>query len=280
MKSTAELSAEQAAFWNGPGGQGWLAAYSRIERALAPFTHVLLEAAGARAGEHVIDIGCGTGAPTVELAAAVGLGGHVMAIDVSATLIGAARSHRIDNASFVLGDAAAHPFRHQAYDMVFSRHGVMFFGDPVAAFRNFHQALKPGGRLVFLCWRTPQENPWGLVPLQAAAPFLPPFPRPGPEEPGQYSFGDRARVERILKEAGFASPAIQAVDRPVWLGPTPDAIADGMTRFGPLARVMAEAEPAAVEKAKAAVIAALKPHQGADGIVLPGACWVVRAHKD
>jgi ubiquinone/menaquinone biosynthesis C-methylase UbiE len=280
MKSTTELAAEQAAFWNGPGGQGWLAAYSRIERALAPFTHLLLAAADARPGEHVIDIGCGTGAVTSELARAVGPGGHVLAIDISEALIGAARSHRVDNATFVLGDAASHPFHIKAYDMVFSRHGVMFFGDPVAAFRNFYGALKPQGRLVFLCWRTPRENPWGLVPVQAAAPFLPPIERPGPEEPGQYSFGDRARIERILKESGFAAPAIQPVDRPVWLGAAADQIADGMTRFGPLARSFAEAEPAAVDKAKAAIIAALQPHQGPDGVILPGACWVVRAHKD
>ena len=280
MKSTTELAAEQAVFWNGPGGEGWLAAYSRIERSLAPFTHPLLAAADARPGEHVIDIGCGTGAVTAQLAAAVGPGGHVLAIDISEALIGAARSHRVDNATFVLGDAASHPFHIKAYDMVFSRHGVMFFGDPVAAFRNFHQALKPQGRLVFLCWRTPRENPWGAVTVQAAAPFLPPIERPGPEEPGQYSFGDRARVERILKQSGFAMPAIQPVDRPVWLGATPDQIADGMTRFGPLARPFAEADPAAVDRAKAAIITALQPHQGPDGVILPGACWLVRAHRD
>src|SRR5262249_9368473 len=153
-------------------------------------------------------------------------------------LIGAARSRRVDNATFVLGDAATHPFRQQAYDLVSSRFGVMFFGDPVLAFRNFHQALKPGGRLVFVCWRTPQENPWGLVPVRAAAPFLPPIPRPGPEEPGQYAFGDRGRVERILTESGFGGAAIQPVDRPVWMGADAAQITEGMTRFGPLARVL------------------------------------------
>ena len=277
MKSAAELAAEQAAFWNGPGGQGWLGAYQRIERSLEPFSQVLLEAASARAGEHVIDIGCGTGGTTAALARTVGPTGHVVGLDISETLIAAARSHRVDGATFVLGDAASHPFRHQAYDLVFSRFGVMFFGDPVAAFRNFRQALKPDGRLVFIAWRTPQENPWGLVPLRAAAPFLPPIPRPGPEDPGQYSFGDRARVERILKGAGFSAPTIEAFERPVWLGPTVAEIVDGAGRFGPLARAFADAGPAAVEKAKAAIATALEPHQGPDGVVLPGACWLVRA---
>ena len=217
-KSTAELAAEQAAYWNGPGGKGWLASYRRIERGIAAFSAELLAAAAAQPGEHVVDVGCGTGATTAELARAVGATGHVLGIDISETLIEAARSQRVDNATFVLGDAGTHPFKAASYDLVFSRFGVMFFGDPVAAFSNFRQALKPTGRLVFVCWRTPQENPWGHVPLRAAQPFLPPLPRPGPDDPGQYSFGDRARVERILKESGFGPPDIRPIDRPVSLG--------------------------------------------------------------
>ena len=277
MKSTAELAAEQAAYWNGPGGRGWLASYRRIERGIAAFSAELVDAAAARPGEHVVDVGCGTGATTAELAHAVGPKGHVLGIDISETLIGAARAQRVDNATFVLGDAATHPFKAASCDLVFSRFGVMFFGDPVAAFRNFHRALKPTGRLVFVCWRTPQENPWGLVPLSAARPFLPPLPRPGPEDPGQFSFGDRARVERILKESGFVSPAIRPIDRPVFLGTDMAEILDNAGRFGPLARAFADAEPAAIEKAKAAIAAALEPHLGPEGVMLPGACWLVSA---
>ena len=118
----------------------------------------------------------------------------------------------------MVGDATTYPFEAASFDLVFSRFGVMFFGDPVAAFKNLRRALKPAGRLVFLCWRTPQENPWGLVPMRAAQPFLPPMRRPGPEDPGQYSFGDRARVERILKEAGFGAPSFKPLDRPIWMG--------------------------------------------------------------
>ena len=276
-KSTAELAAEQAAYWNGPGGKGWLASYRRIERGIAAFSAELVDAAAAQPGEHVVDVGCGTGATTAELARAVGATGHVLGIDISETLVEAARSQRVDNATFVLGDAATHPFKAASYDLVFSRFGVMFFGDPVTAFGNFRQALKPTGRLVFVCWRTPQENPWGHVPLRAAQPFLPPLPRPGPEDPGQYSFGDRARVERILKESGFGQPDIRPIDRPVSLGKDMAEILDNAGRFGPLARAFADAEPAAIEKAKAAIAAALEPHLGPEGVMLPGACWLVSA---
>jgi len=278
-KSAGELAAEQAAYWNGPGGQGWLAAYARIERGFAEFAKVLLVVANARPGEHIIDVGCGTGATTAELARAVGPTGHVLGVDISETLIEAARSHRVDNATFVLGDAATHPFKAGTYDLVFSRFGVMFFGEPVAAFRNFRRALKPGGRLVFICWRPPQENPWAVVPLRAAEPFLPPLPRPGPEDPGQFSFGDRRRVERILTEAGFGRLAIEPVERPMFLGASIADIVQGAGRFGPLARAFANAEPAAVEKAKAAIATALEPHLGPSGVELPGACWLVTATR-
>jgi len=128
-------------------------------------------------------------------------------------VIEAARAQGLANARFEVGDATIFRFEAQSFDLVFSRFGVMFFGDPVAAFTNMRHALKPGGRLVFICWRTPAENPWAGVPMRAAQPFLPPMERPGPEEPGQYSFGDRARVERILTQAGFTGLSIEPVDQ-------------------------------------------------------------------
>jgi SAM-dependent methyltransferase len=207
----------------------------------------------------------------------VGLAGHVLGVDISETLITAARAHRLDNATFVVGDAATHPFQAGHYDLVFSRFGVMFFADPVAAFRNIRRALKPAGRLVFIAWRTPQENPWGTTPVRAAQPFLPPQQRPGPEDPGQFAFGDRARVERILGEAGFTALRFEPIDRQIWMGDTVAEVVAGAGKFGPLARAFAGAEPAAIEKAKQAIAEVLAPHEGPEGVRLPGACWLVRA---
>ena len=277
MKTAVESAAEQAAFWNGPGGQGWLASYARIERAIAEVGKITLAAAAAKSGERVIDVGCGTGGTTQALAEAVGPTGHVLGVDISKTLVGEAQSQRVPNATFVVGDATTHPFDAAAHDLVFSRFGVMFFGDPVAAFRNLQRALKPTGRLVFVCWRTPQENPWGLVPVRAAAPHLPPMPRPGPEDPGQYSFGDRARVERILKESGFGAIRLEPLDRPIWMGADVAEVVGNAGRFGPMARAFAEATSEQIEKAKAAIAEAITPHQSAAGVVMPGACWLVRA---
>lgn len=276
-KSAAELAADQAAYWNGPGGQGWLAAQARLDRSLVEIGGRALALADARSGEKAIDVGCGPGGTTAALAKSVGPDGHVLGVDISRPLIEAAKAQALANATFLVADATTHPFEAASFDLVFSRFGVMFFADPVAAFANLCRALKPSGRLAFVCWRTPQENPWGLVPLKAAAPFLPPMPRPGPEDPGQYSFGDRARVERILTGAGFGTPAIEPLDVQMWMG---DDVADVLAnagRFGPLARAFADVPPAVVAKAKKAIAEALAPHATSDGVILPGACWLVSA---
>jgi SAM-dependent methyltransferase len=276
-KSIAQLAAEQAAHWNGPGGQNWLKAQARLDHLMAEITRGVLALANAQPGEKAIDVGCGSGVTASALATSVGPEGHVLGVDISRPLIDAALTRRLSNATFVVADAGAHPFEAVSADLIFSRFGVMFFADPVAAFTNLRRALKPSGRLAFVCWRPPQDNPWSLVPVKAAAPFLPPMPRPGPEEPGQFAFGDAARVERILKGAGFTGLAIEPLDVSIWMGRDPADVVANAGRFGPLARPLAEAEPAAAARAKAAIIEALAPHATKEGVSLPGACWLVSA---
>jgi SAM-dependent methyltransferase len=277
VKTREELAAEQAAYWKGAGGTMWLGAYDRIQRGIAGFSEIVLGAADAQPGERVIDVGCGTGGTTAELAQAVDAKGHVLGVDISEPLIGAARARGLGNATFEVADATTYAFEPASFDLVFSRFGVMFFADPVAAFGNVRRALKPSGRLVFLCWRTPAENPWAAVPMRAAQPFLPPMARPGPEDPGQYSFGDRNRVERILTAAGFNGLSIDPVDLMMNQGKDIPDVLDRIGDFGPLARAFKDIAPEQIEKAKAAIAEALKPHATADGVRLAGACWLVRA---
>ena len=277
MKTRQQLSAEQADYWKGAGGKMWLGAYDRIQRGIVEFSELVLKAANAQPGERVLDVGCGTGGTTAELARAVGASGRVLGVDISEPLVGAARAQKLANASFEVGDATRYPFEPQSFDLVFSRFGVMFFADPVAAFGNIRRAMKPAGRLVFLCWRTPQENPWAAVPMRAAQPFLPPMERPGPEDPGQYSFGDRTRVERILTEAGFRNLSIEPVDLTLNQGKDVPDVLQRIGDFGPLARAFKDVAPDQVAMAKEAIGKALEPYARPDGVRLAGACWLVRA---
>ena len=141
-KSTAELAAEQAAHWNGPGGQNWLKAQARLDHLMAGITRHALALANAQPGEAAIDVGCGPGTTTAALAAAVGPEGQVLGVDISRVLIDAAATRRLSNATFVVADAGSHPFEAASVDLIFSRFGVMFFADPVRAFTNI-----AGGRL-------------------------------------------------------------------------------------------------------------------------------------
>ena len=278
MTAERDIAAEQAAFWNGPGAESWLGSLVRVERSITGFGEQALAAAAAQPAEDVIDIGCGTGSTTLALGNAVGAGGMVLGLDISEPLIDVARRKSPPpQVTFMVGDAATNRFEAARTDLLFSRFGVMFFADPVAAFANLRRALKPTGRLTFVCWRPVTENNWVLVPMKAAGPHLPPAERPGPEDPGPFAFGDPARVTRILTEAGFTPPAFQPLDRQLWSGDTIEDAVENMTKFGPLARAFAGASHAQTAQAKKAIAAVLGPHLGGEGVHLSGACWLVSA---
>ncbi len=276
------LHADQVTFWTGDGGAIWMKAEARIETAIATLGDRALAAAAPRPGESVLDVGCGTGPTTRLLARAVAPSGTVLGLDLSVPMIAeAARraaAESLTNVRFVAGDASAHAFEPASMDLLFSRFGVMFFGDPPTAFTNLRRALKPGGRLTFLCWRTFKENGWAFVPFMAGVPLLPPLPRPAPDEPGPFAFGDPARVTGILTAAGFAGITIEPIDelQALATGGLDEAVTQA-TEMGPLARLLRDTPDDLRAKVADAVRAALAPHATKDGVRLPAACWLVKA---
>jgi SAM-dependent methyltransferase len=150
---------DQIKFWNETAGQNWTVLQERMDANLAAIGDAVLAFANAKPGEVVLDVGCGTGATSLALARA---GAKVTGLDISRPMLDLARSRAIQaglDISFIEADASAHAFQPE-FDLVFSRFGVMFFDDPVGAFANLHKALKPGGRLAFVCWRRwPRRGP-------------------------------------------------------------------------------------------------------------------------
>src|SRR5262249_38336345 len=149
----------------------------------------------------VLDVGCGCGDSTVDLARRVAPDGTVVGMDISAVMLERARQTAREqgvNARFEHADAQTHAFAPASFDVLFSRFGVMFFADPTAAFANLRSALRPGGKLAFVCWQSLAENPWMLVPLGAAFQIIPPPPMPAPDAPGPFAFADQSRVRSIL----------------------------------------------------------------------------------
>lgn len=179
----AEESADQVDDWNGQSGERWVANQARLDALVAVFGQAAIEAAAPAMGERVLDIGCGAGASSLALAARVGAGGQVLGVDISEPLIERARElARHDTpALFQVADASSAELPEGAFDILFSRFGVMFFDDPTAAFTHMRRALRLGGRVAFVCWRGATENDWmrlpvgalkdmGIAPIQSLAP--------------------------------------------------------------------------------------------------------------
>lgn len=267
-----QANADQIAYWNGVAGQKWVTAQDRLDTMLAEFSDRLLAEANTRAGERVLDIGCGCGATTLSLSKA---GAVPTGLDVSEPMLARAR-HRAPGIEFLESDAATHAFKAE-YDLLFSRFGVMFFDKPDNAFLNLRKALKPGGRLVFACWRDWRENEWVRVPLSAVRPLLPPQPQLGPEDPGPFSFADLARVRRILSFAGFDQITCKPFDTPMVLGSTLDDAIAHVSEIGPVSRMLTDATPDQRTQAVAALKQAMQPFAGKSPVAMGGAVWIVSA---
>jgi ubiquinone/menaquinone biosynthesis C-methylase UbiE len=281
LPSGHDRNADQIVYWNGPGGQHWTDRQPVQDILLAPVSQALIERATAKAGERVIDVGCGCGSTSIELAQRVAPDGFVLGIDISAPMLSRARELAPKNlpVDFVLADATVYPFDGESFDLLTSRFGVMFFADPVLSFANLRQAMRRSGRLAFACWREPRENPWMMVPLQAAYKHVPKLPQLGPEDPGPFAFAAEERVNRILREAGFTDIRMEARDLSLDLaiGRGLDAAVQGALEIGPASRALAE-QPAEVRAAATnSIREALTPFVRGQSVLMPAAIWLVTA---
>ena len=282
-----EENQDQAKYWNGPSGGKWVVGQAVIDAALEPLGRLGLAIAVPRPGETIIDIGCGCGATSISLGEKTGPAGHILGLDISAQMLALARQRAADqpHIRFECSDAGLFDLSPLAADLVFSRFGVMFFRDPVKAFKNIRQGLRPGGRMAFVCWRPLVENLWMHVPLQSALTIMPaPAPTP-PFEPGPYAFADPGRVESILADAGFSNIRFDKGDLKLALGPAGNldtaferAVDFAMT-FGPLGRALAELDPDMIQRVRHAITQGLQPHRSPDGVKLAAAVWIVSAHN-
>jgi SAM-dependent methyltransferase len=272
---------DQIAYWNGQAGEKWVRHAERLDALLEPFADEVLETVSLIEGEHVLDVGCGAGALTLKAAFRVGDKRGAVGIDVSKPLLSLARlraSERGAPASFEEADAAVYRSERSA-DALISRFGVMFFDDPVAAFANLRDSLKPKGRMTFACWQSLSDNDWARAPLEAALPLLPAPPAPPPlGAPGPFAFADKDRVASILTDAGWKGIVIHPWLGQVTLpGETISEAARFMMELGPVARLVSEAG-ADLSQVEDALTGTLAAHTAQSGRVnMPAAAWIVSA---
>jgi SAM-dependent methyltransferase len=259
----AFVNIEQAEFWS-KLAPTWLELEDRLEEVAGLPGRLAMDRLQLLHGQRVVDLGCGSGRTTLELASRVGPGGEVVGVDIAAEMLARGRERAAQfgagNVEFVQADVQVHDLGEARFDAAYSRFGVMFFADPVAAFANVRRALRPGGVLSFVSWQSVFDNEWMLIPGAAVATVtgsLPPMP--GPEEPGPFSLADPARVRAVLDAAGFGSVVITPhADHVVISEDRIPEVARTNVRAGGVSQALQEADDQTRQRALAAIEEALR----------------------
>jgi SAM-dependent methyltransferase len=275
------VNAPQIEYWNGPAGDRWARLADTQDLMIGGMGEAAMEACAIEPGHSVLDIGCGSGSTTLDLAARVGPEGRVLGIDISTPMLEVADARRqaagIDNIAFENMDAATYAFKPAVFDRLYSRFGVMFFLDPVSAFRNIRPAAKDGARIAFCCWQARTENQWMDYPFNIALRHVPAPPPPAPGEPGPTAFADPDRVRNILTEGGFGDIEMELAIKPIILGPDTETAVERLVELGPTGRLLKDAP----EEIKSAIADDLRGEidqfVGDDGVTMEGRAWIVTA---
>ena len=269
-----------ASEWQADVGRNWAELYALTDRCFGGLTQRLLDRIADFEARDVLDVGCGAGEVSLAIAR-TRPHARVIGLDISPDLIAAAthRGTMHPNASFELGDAAQWRREGFAPDLLVSRHGVMFFDDPVAAFSHLNAIAAPGANLVFSCFRSARENRW-------AADIARMIDQPPPGEgyvPGPFAFADPQFVEALLTAAGWAGVDIAPVDFAYVAGTGADPVADArafFARIGPAARALREVSPEDRPALEARIGEWLEEHRSGDMVLFGAAAWIVTARRD
>ncbi|MDD9877757.1 MAG: methyltransferase domain-containing protein [Magnetovibrio sp.] len=282
---TAEANNEFVDFWNEILVPKFIAYKHILVDGLTHHSEAVFPSLRVREGDNVLDVGCGFGDTAIKLAQAVGPTGRVLGVDCCDAFMDYGREDAarmgLDNVGFENGDALVMPFEPE-YDFVFSRFGTMFFSNPVAAFKNMRRALKPGGVVTHIVWRTPDDNPWLSMAKEVVLRYLPP---PGEDAqtcgPGPFSMANQKMVTAMMMAAGFDAIEFERVDAPVLVGKTVEDAINFQLALGPAGEVFREAGDEAEAKRpeiEAALAEAIERQRSdADGIVMPSSSWVISA---
>ncbi|MEM8752347.1 MAG: class I SAM-dependent methyltransferase [Pseudomonadota bacterium] len=276
--------------WEGAQGESWARNAAVMERMLKPFGAAAMAALGPVEGLSVLDLGCGGGATTLELAARAGADGRVVGLDVSPDLIALAERRKAEAApaapvAFRCADAAEARFD-EPFDAVYSQFGAMFFDDAAAAWANLRKAAKPGAPLAIACWRAPKENEWATLALGVAKPLLPEAPPVDRFAPGPFAWSEpEATFAPALAKAGWRDVAWRPIDEEIALGAgygvngadPAETATDFVMEMGPLSRRLAELDDEKRAEVRAVVAKTLSWRRRGATVPVSGAGWIVTA---
>jgi SAM-dependent methyltransferase len=289
MAGTTEMSATplvadpsnagQVGAWDGNEGAFWTAQADRFDQTLASSYGPFLAAAAVREGDRVLDVGCGNGQSTRDCAR-VAANGSVLGVDLSSQMLGLARGRALaeglTNVEFRHADAQIDPFESATFDVVISRMGSMFFGDPIAAFTNLRRALRPDGRLTLLTWQSVADNEW-LTEFRTALAVGRDLPTPPPGVPSPFALADPAHVTAILETAGFVDVSLVALREPMSFGPSTDDAFEFVSQL--TGWMLNGLDDAGRAEALEALRTTIGEHTGRDGVTFESATWIVQARS-
>ena len=275
---------KQRQFWSGAGGDVWVNKQREMDIMLNPLGDRVIERLDLKSDAKIIDIGCGCGATTLEIAKKI-TQGEILGVDISEPMLDkateTAREMSLSNISFEVKDVQVDVMPQNYFDIAFSRFGVMFFEDPFEAFKNIHSSLKEDGLLSFVCWQNASLNPWQSLSIQVIKEFLD-LPAPAPKSPGPFAFEDKTYLEEILRESGYKGLEIldNQEDIVMFSGKSiREACEDYLTINPVVTEMLKNSKPELTEEILEALVIKFSNFHQNDGLLFPSATWIVTAKK-
>ena len=281
----SEVNKNQKDFWSGKGGDIWVERQNAMDTMLSPLGEAALNKLNFNEEENVLDIGCGCGHTTLNIAKRIGPSGNVTGLDISEPMLIRAKESAVEmsitNTLFKCVDVQTEDLGDQIYSAAFSRFGVMFFEDSIAAFKNINKSLISGGYLSFVCWQSPAVNPWQSLFIQVVKKYLD-LPSPPPRSPGPFAFMESEYVSSILEESKFQDITIEGHEAEVNMfsgRSLSDSVKDYISINPVVTQMLKESSENQIAEIVNSGIEAFSPYYSEKGLIFPSATWLVTARK-
>ena len=281
----SEVNKNQKDFWSGKGGDIWVERQNVMDTMLSPLGEAALNKLNFNEEENVLDIGCGCGHTTLNIAKRIEPLGNVTGLDISEPMLERAKESAVEmsitNTSFKCVDVQTEDLGDQIYSAAFSRFGVMFFEDSIAAFKNINKSLISGGCLSFVCWQSPAVNPWQSLFIQEIKKFLE-LPSPPPRSPGPFAFMESEYVFSILEESKFQDINIEGHEAEVNMfsgRSLSDSVKDYISINPVVTEMLRDSSEDQTTEIVNSAIEAFSPYYSEKGLIFPSATWLVTAKK-
>ena len=271
----------QKSFWCGQGGSNWVKKKETLDDMLGPFGNLAIKNLTINKNANIIDIGCGSGATTFQIAKNLSDNDSITGVDISKPLVSHAQTlNTFKNVTFIEDDIQTSNLTPNSFTHAFSRFGVMFFDDPVTAFKNIFNLLKPNGELSFICWQSPQKNLWQTLIMKEIKQIID-LPSQNPRDPGPFAFGEKEYIQSILDNTGFTGTNIVAYEQPVTIfkGYTPSEAVSEMLMLNPSLSFLKDYPDEKRKEIQSKLEKAYSAYQNKDGFEFPSSAWVVSAKK-